>query len=329
MTRTTLSVDADELPLERRPAIEGWSENYCNHAYCPDAGVGFWTHLSRLAGRGEIWRDVLVVYLPGERFLVAKGFGRNRGLAGPGAGMLSLSCDEPWRRWTMRFAGTVRDVTTAELASGSLRDGFHQVAELELSWDAIAPVWDLGDRMREQTWAQAHYEQACTVSGELVFGDESWTLSGAGIRDHSRGVRRFGTVREHWWLTGQLPSGRSFAVLQVINHERADEPLNRAYLSDGTNLVDAAVKSIETLERTADGSPLATRTTLVTPHGEHVIEGRILQTMPFAMGDPNELILGTSSSAPLVLSECQTEYRWAAEVGYGLTERSRTPEAGR
>jgi len=46
--------------------------------------------------------------------------------------------------------------------------------------------------------------------------------------------------------------------------------------------------------------------------------------MPFAMGDPNELILGVSRDAPLALSECQTEYQWAGETGYGLTERSRT-----
>src|SRR2546423_1706142 len=154
----------------------------------------------------------------------------------------------------MRFTGAVRDVTGEQLAAGALRDGFHHVAALELSWTAMAPAWNLGERMHGQTWAQAHYEQACTVSGELVLGGERWELSGAGIRDHSRGVRQFGTVREHWWLTAQFPSGRSLAVLQVVNHDAGVEPLSRAYVGDGDALLDAEVRSIELLEATADGS---------------------------------------------------------------------------
>jgi hypothetical protein len=227
----------------------------------------------------------------------------------------------------MRFAGAVRDVTAAELAAGPLPDGFHKVATLELSWTATAPIWNLGERMEGQTWAQAHYEQACDVAGEFVLGDERWDLSGTGIRDHSRGVRFFGTVREHWWCNGQFPSGRSFAVLQVINHGDDVEPLSHAYVSDGTTIEDASVLAVETVEGTDTGSPLQTRITLGTTRGEEVLHGRILQTMPFAMGDPNELILGLASGprAPLALSECMTEYRWDDEVGCGLTERSRTP----
>jgi hypothetical protein len=324
MTAITSALDPNELPLAQRPPLDGWSENYCNHAYCPQAGVGLWTHLSRLAGPGEVWRDVFIAYLPGDRFLVAKGYGRNLQPAGPSSGMLSLSCDESWRRWTMRFHGAVQDVTAAQLAAGALRDGFHKLAALELSWEATAPVWNLGRRMEGQTWAQAHYEQACDVEGELVLDGERWKLSGAGIRDHSRGARYFGTVREHWWLTGQFPSGRSFAVLQVVNHGDTVEPLSHAYVSDGETLLDAQVSSIEIIESTNDGSPVRTRATLATPDGEQIIEGRILQTMPFAMGDPNELIVGASRDEPLALSECQTEYRWAGETGYGLTERSRT-----
>ena len=73
-----------------RPDDANWTENYCNQAYCPDSQVGFWTHLSRLARPYRVWRDVLIAYLPGDRFLVAKGFGRPVTRNGPAAGMLSL-----------------------------------------------------------------------------------------------------------------------------------------------------------------------------------------------------------------------------------------------
>src|SRR5581483_11961892 len=185
--------------------------------------------------------------------------------------------------------------------------GFREVMTLELGWTASAPIWNLGERMEGQTWAQAHYEQACDVAGTLVLGDERWELSGTGIRDHSRGVRYFGTVREHWWCNGQFPGGRSFAVLQVVNHGSDVEPLNHAYVSDGTTVQDASVLDVEIVEGTEVGSPLRTRITLGTAAGEEVIEGRILQTMPFSMGDPNDLIFGLSYGPPrqtLALSEC-------------------------
>jgi hypothetical protein len=331
MSETAVSVlDPNELPLIERPTIQGWTENYCNQAYCPEVGVGFWTHLSRLAGPRDIWRDVLIAYLPGDRFLIGKGYRQGGQPGGPAAGMLSLTCEESWRRWEMRFEGAVRDVTATQLAEGALPDGFHVVCALRLTWTAMSPVWNLGNRMEQQTWAQAHYEQACEVTGELVLGDERWQLAGTGIRDHSRGARYFGTVREHWWLNGEFPSGRSFSVLQVINHGDGVEPLSHAYVSDGERLDEAEVRAVEILEATDNGSPLRTRITLGTAAEQHVIEGRMLQTMPFAMGDPNELILGVSHHPPratLALSECQTEYRWNGEIGYGLTERSRTPGA--
>lgn len=327
MSGTDTAVDSAELPLMEPPADESWSENYCNQAYFPGSGVGLWTHLSRLAGREGIWRDVLIAYLPGDRFLVAKGYGEGASAYGPGAGMLSMRCEEQWRRWTMRFHGAVRDVSGTELRSGPVVDQHHHVATLELTWTAMSPVWDLGERMAAQTWAHAHYEQACRVAGTLVLGDERWGLDGTGIRDHSRGPRVFGTVREHWWLSAQFPSGRSFAALQVINHGDEVVPLSVGYISDGTTLVPAEISGVEILGSAREGGPAQTRVRLRTGAGEQVIEGQILQSMPLGMGSPNELVLGLSvdERMPLTLRECQTECRWDGEIGYGLTERSWTP----
>lgn len=325
----SVAVDPAEAPLGERPEEPDWSENYCNQAYCPGAGVGFWTHLSRLAGPEDVWREVMIAYLPGDRFLVAKGYGNAATDRGPGSGTFSLRCEEPWQRWTMRFRGGVRDVSAAELRAGPLRDQHHHVATLELAWTAMSPVWDLGERMARQTWAHAHYEQACAVEGALVMGDERWELDGTGIRDHSRGPRVFGTVREHWWLSAQFPGGRSFAALRVINHGDEVEPLSFGYVSDGTSLTPCEIAEIEIVERDPDGDPALTRMRLETAESVFLVEGRLLQAMPFGMGSPNELVLGRSvdEQTPLTLREAQTEYRWDGEVGYGLTERSWTPSA--
>jgi hypothetical protein len=317
----TQTIAPDELPAVDLP--DGWTENYCHQCYSPQSGAGLWFHLSRLSGPVPVWRDILIAYLPGDRFLVAKGHGAGAHDRGPGAGMLSLSCDEAWRRWTMRFCGAVCDVNGDELRAGALSDQAHHIATIEMSWTAMAPVWDLGQEMQTQTWTQSHYEQACSVSGTVELGGESIDLTGTGIRDHSRGPRDFGTVRDHWWLNAQFPDGRSFALLEVTGHASDSHLLRRAYVSDGPDSVrEAEVLSLE-YEPGIDG-PVSHRAVLRDGDRNHTIEGRIGQTMPFGMGEPNELILGSTLKSPTVLRlwEAQTEYRWDDQVGHGLTERS-------
>jgi hypothetical protein len=317
----TQTIAPDELPAVDLPA--GWTENFCNQSYCPESGAGLWFHLSRLSGPVPVWRDILIAYLPGDRFLVAKGHGAGAHARGPGSGMLSLSCDEAWTRWTMRFCGAVCDVSGDELRAGALSDQAHHIATIEMSWTAMAPVWDLGEEMQTQTWTQTHYEQACRVSGSIEIGGESIDLAGTGIRDHSRGPRDFGTVHDHWWVTGQFPDGRSFAVLEVTGHTSDSHLLRRAYVSDGLDGVrEAEVLSLES-ELGGDG-PVRHRVVLRDGDSDHTIDARILQTMPFGMGPPNELILGKTLKSPTTLRlwEAQTQFTWDGQVGYGLTERS-------
>jgi len=317
----TQAIDPAELPSAALP--DGWTENFCNQCYSPESGAGLWFHLARLAGPVPMWRDILIVYLPGDRFLVAKGHGNGVHDRGPGSGMLSLSCEEAWQRWTMRFIGAVCDVSGDELRAGALTDQAHHVATIEMGWTAMAPVWDLGAEMQTQTWTQTHYEQACRVSGVIQLGGESIKLTGTGIRDHSRGPRDFGTVHDHWWLNGQFPDGRSFALLEVTGHTSDSHLLRRAYVSDGPDtLREAEVVSLES-EMTSDG-PVRHRAVLRDGERTHTIEGRVGQKMPFGMGEPNELIFGSTLKPPTVLRlwEGQTEFIWDGQVGHGLTERS-------
>jgi len=315
------AIAGEELPAGDLPA--GWSENFCNQCHSPGSGAGLWFHLSRLAGPWPVWRDILIAYLPGDRFLVAKGFGTGAHERGPGSGMLSLSCEESWKRWSMRFRGAVCDVSGEELRAGALRDQAHRVASIEMTWTAMAPVWDLGEEMKTQTWTQSHYEQPCQTAGVIEIGDERFDLTGTGIRDHSRGPRDFGTVHDHWWLNAQFPDGRSFAVLEVTGHACDSHLLRRGYVSDGPDsLREVQVLAIEA-EMGADG-PRSHRVVLRDGDAEHTIEGTVGQTMPFGMGEPNELILGSTLKPPTTLRlwEAQTEFVWDGQVGHGLTERS-------
>ncbi|TAM64428.1 hypothetical protein [Mycobacterium sp.] len=320
-----LQIDPAELPAAELSG--GWTENFCNQCFSPNSRAGLWFHLSRLAGPWPVWRDILIAYLPGGRFLIAKGFGEGAHERGPGAGMLSLTCHEAWTHWTMRFSGAVRDVRGDELRAGALRDQAHHLARIEMTWTAMAPVWDLGEEMKTQTWTQSHYEQACRTTGTITIGDERFDLTGTGIRDHSRGPRDFGTVHDHWWLSGQFPSGRSFAVLEVTGHSSDSHLLRRSYISDGS----ASIREVEvvTLEsELGPHGPISHRTVLRDGAVTQTITGQIRQTMPFGMGQPNELIFGHTLKPPTTLRlwEAQTEFTWDGETGFGLTERSLTKD---
>jgi hypothetical protein len=321
-----LAMAPEELPAADLP--EGWTENFCNQSHSPASGAGLWFHLSRLAGRQPVWRDILIAYLPGDRFLVAKGFGAGAHPQGPGSGMLSLTCEESWTRWSMRFRGAVCDVTGEELRAGALTDQARHVASIDMSWVAMSPVWDLGEEMKTQAWTQSHYEQACSVTGSIEIGDETFDLTGSGIRDHSRGPRDFGGVHDHWWLNGQFPDGRSFAVLEVTGHTSDSHLLRRAYVSDGPDsLREAELVSLES--EAGPHGPTGHRVVLRDGGTDHTIEGRIVQTMPFGMGPPNELLLGSTVKPPTTLRlwEAQTEFTWGDQVGHGLSERSLSTDA--
>jgi hypothetical protein len=321
----SLHTDPAELPAPK--LSEGWTENFCNQCFSPNSGTGLWFHLSRLAGPWPVWRDILIAYLPGDRFLVAKGFGEGAHERGPGSGMLSLTCDEAWTHWTMRFSGAVRDVHGDELRAGPLSDQAHYLARIEMTWTAMAPVWDLGEEMKTQTWTQSHYEQACQTTGTIAIGDERFDLAGSGIRDHSRGPRDFGTVHDHWWLSGQFPDGRSFAVLEVTGHSSNSHLLRRGYVSDGS----ASIREVEVVSLESElgpHGPIRHRTVLRDGAAAHTITGQIRQTMPFGMGQPNELIFGHTLIPPTTLRlwEAQTEFNWDGQTGFGLTERSLTKD---
>jgi hypothetical protein len=149
----------------------------------------------------------------------------------------------------------------------------------------MAPVWDLGEEMKTQTWTQSHYEQACHTTGTIAIGDERFDLTGSGIRDHSRGPRDFGTVHDHWWLSGQFPDGRSFAVLEVTGHSSDSHLLRRGYVSDGSGSIrEVEVVALES--ELGPGGPISHRTVLRDGATTHTIIGRSVKPCPSAWASP-------------------------------------------
>ena len=67
-----------------------------------------------------------------------------------------------------------------------------------------------------ESFAKAHYEQHCAVTGTIVVGDEVVDLDGLGLRDKSWGPRYWQAIGWYRWLP--MTFSEDFAMM--ISHRR-------------------------------------------------------------------------------------------------------------
>jgi hypothetical protein len=321
MTRT----DADEV-LHPVPDVPLWVENYLSQAYFPEAKVGVFLHIGRTSFDVELWEEVVLVYLPDDMFLAARGFGYGgetpRGPSGPG---LTYECVRPWHTWRKTFRGPARLISGEQLRAGAVADGLHVKASFDLTYEAMCPIFELGE-MREQNWASGHYEQHCAVTGTLSYADVTIALDGSGIRDHSTGTRDLTGLKNHIWCHAEWPDGRAFCLMYIGNQDGTGR-MNHVAFCDGAGVRYGHLVSdpplLTSWEQRADDYTLVfdvegQRIELVTALAEVGAVGA------FSLAGPGEVVLGASNDTDChhLLAEAMTRFGWDGAVGYGLTERS-------
>jgi hypothetical protein len=310
--------------------VELWSENYFFGWYDPHQGIGLWNHLGRTPHDPEIWRGLVTVFLPDGRLLVSKTYGRGPevpGVSGPSNGTVSFRCDDPLATWTVKADAMARPTTLDALAEGPLTDGEVVPVSFEYAFDAITPMWDLGAAvMSNQSWALTHYEQAGNFAGVLRCGDQEWSLSGTGIRDHSYGPRNFAHFRRGSWVHAEFPSGRTFVALRMWGNDDV-VALNAGIISEDGKLREITPIEMPTLE-TALGDPRTVTVRLDDGGREEVIDVEFLTAMTTTLIEPNEVVHGVDRTNPAIkiLNDAMVRCRWNGEEAYGLCERSRRIE---
>jgi hypothetical protein len=311
--------DADELP-HAPDDVPLWCENYLTYLYAPAAGVGVWTHMCHRGGPPERWDEKVLVALPGDRYLAAKAIGPGYPDNGPRTCGLALRCEEPYRRWTMRFDGDARLLTRNELHSGPVADGEHVSVELALDVTAIGPAYDFGEQHLDQAWGHGHYEQPLSYVGTLsVAGEAPIELTGTGLRDHSWGPRDYAQIGSTAWIHGQFPrSGRTFMAVAVTGNPPRPA-LIYAVTGNAGQSTPASVGPLPTITdagNAGDGYE-------VTLNGS-VLKAEILDTVRMAFVGATEIALGRHRTSRVnhdyLISF--TRFEWDGEVGYGVTDRT-------
>ncbi len=331
MTKTPARIDpARELP--HPPAgTPNWSENYLFQGYDPNAEVGFYHHLGRQPADPRIWRGAFAACLPGGEVLAFKDYARTERERGPASAALSFHCEEPFRRWTVRYDGVARRTSSDSLRSGILRDGAMALVEMEISFEALVGPWSFGAGIEAEAWASFHYEQPGRITGKLRVDGRTIDLAGTGYRDHSTGPRDVSPMLSHTWVHGEFPSGRGFQAFAT--HSVPDQRFSSAYLLSEGALHPARIVDAPSWSR-ADGDPVRFTVRLESDAGSAEIEARTLaQRFYWTILSPWEFVIGADLEArgaselwPCL--ETMVEYRWGGETGYGLLEvtRPRAPQ---
>jgi hypothetical protein len=319
---TTALQPADELPLQECPSLPNWTENYLFHGYDHHNDHGVWLHLGSPVFDFGLWQDISMIYLPGgEEMLLSKGFApKNPVVSGPSGSQLSARFDPTSNAWVVQFRGAARRVRVSDLGLGLPPDGPEEPLAFELRYHGLSPVWDLSPAMGKQSWGNAHWEQPCSVSGQIEYEGRYVNFQGAGIRDHSRGSRDFSALAMHKWMHGQFPGGRGFGLIHIQSDADVGAILSRGYLIEDERIEDVAVESVP------DGTELAGLFTVILrrDNGERVeVTGELIHDAPLTIGYPNDLQFGRDTRRPgLSVFEGQTRWTWAGSTGYGLAERS-------
>ncbi len=220
---------ADPEPPE--PADEGfhvpgpeeqWSDSLYFGGGDARSGLAFYSRIGLRPNEGRI-ESALGVWLPAQRpglpprFLLA--FARGDAPAEPAgapiaAGPLTYDCAVPFEHWRIRVDGEARLWARAE-DLGEHPDA-HQRLHVsgELRFAAWTAPFAFASGLTESVAAR-HYEQPGSVSGVLTVGEERFAVAGAGLRDHSWGVRDWQGV-PYWRWMGMLVDPDHFLLVHNV-----------------------------------------------------------------------------------------------------------------
>ena len=328
-----MTTDERMHPVGDDPA---WSESYYFNFADPKTGIGMFTRMGFRPRNG--WADALhAVYLGGDR--VAFTYGR-RDIGTDltvydgdlHVGNLKITCDEPFKRWTLDYKGPAQDIADGAVLltrSKTRPPGWFKPAELDMSltFDALT------EPHFAAKGAHGHFEQSGHVKGRLTIGGEEKTFEGYGVRDKSWGPRNWGG-QSSGGSSGGASAGPRLSKASAPNpfvfwfsmnfgpetalggscFRGADGIMRGAgWIQDAGGEVED-LKDVVAVERFRDGSILHTgvRLTGKTAGGrEVVIDGEVTGMCPTKIPFPG---------GATFVNEGLARFTWGDRVGFGIAE---------
>jgi len=315
----------DEYPIEQIPDTPSWSENYALMGADPATRKGLFFGTGRWHGDPSIWRELMLVALPDERIIFAKGYGRNGSEKGPGGAFARLDVVQPGRRLRLTYDGPVWQSTYQELFAVGFRDGATRRCKLDVVFESTLPIWNMkGDSPGAANVAGGiHVEQIGQINGQVEYADEMHYFSGGySIRDHSRGPRDISRYKSHCWTSGYFAArDTAYYVYAMRMQDIPGLGMSNAAIVRGGRCYPATVVKIDLPERIEDVKALVCLD-LTSGLGDMRIEVlEMLARIPTGMVCPYDTTVGIHASQSCVaFTDGPTRIRWDGCEGFGWSE---------
>jgi len=318
-------VAADDLNHPVEPHLF-FNESRYAHLIDGPQGIGCWFRVGQRANQGFAEKTVCL-YLPDGR--VGFCFARPEGVDPARAEAAGLCFDvvEPFRQRRLTYNGPIHILPRGELMEDP-RAAFqnHPPAHCEVSLDltSVSPAHGgelLGDDGQPydegegRYFARAHMDQSLRGEGHIAVGDQSWTIKGYGLIDHSWGPRIWQSVPWYRWFPCTF--GDDFAMCLMVVRQTDGSLSRTGYLcEDGTNMVHVGEISI-TSHYDARNYPKGFEMRITDARGrDFLIEGETVNAVPCR--HLRRLDDGRTDRTRIM--ESLTRYRCNGREGWGLAE---------
>lgn len=170
----------------------------------------------------------------------------------------------------------------------------------------------------DEAFARAHYEQHMRGTGTIHVGDQTYTINGLGLRDHSWGPRYWQNL--YWYRWMPMAFSDDFAInVSIVNMASGKQYVWGMVLRVGADgkkdyvLVEDA-KITSTLDR--HNQAVEQTIWLRTKEREYTVTGKSLSLVPLR----NRRTRDDGTPLHTRITEAMTEYRCNGHVGYGMSE---------
>jgi hypothetical protein len=306
-------------------AATNYNESMYFNVFDPAARIGGWFRLGNRPNEGHAEMTVCL-YLPDGRvaFMYAKPkIADNKAM---NAGGMKIEVVEPFKTLHVTYAGKALLLSKPfEMADpgAAFKNNPSVACEVDLTYEAVSPMFG-GETVREdgkpmeidpeKSFAKAHYEQHMAARGTFKLGDESFTVSGYGLRDKSWGPRYWQAI--HWYRWCPMNFGKDFAMmLSIVAGTEGAPRQGGMVLKDGKYdiITECSIDS----DWDENWYQTALRAKVKTESGaSYDVTGRVMSLIPLRNrrknADGEELITR--------ITEGMTEYTCNGMTGYGLSE---------
>lgn len=310
-----------DYPALRQPADEPTFGE--NHAFwIMDDQVFIFMHLNTLdhAGAFDLRHGKISIVFPNGRTLVHDEDGGPTTEQRVTSGNLYFRCDEPFKKWTCGFHGTMRDATAVRQIWGDTHPGPAIEVDFEITSEPAAPPWILGSFTPgglgpvTNYVGGSRYEQLIRSHGRLRVGDMKIAINSRGNRTHRRGTRAIGPMLGHCWGAAIFPSGAGFAYKYFPT---ADGSVlwGEGYLLQDGKLVAARASHLPWLKSFHHaGEKLSVE--LESSDRRVLVEGETLGAVNFVV------VPGKTAGDDVIISQSWVRYLVNGETSISMMERS-------